>query len=354
MILFFFLLGSCLFDEPFVRPRSDLSQLLQVTPHARQTISDEEVEQLVYSLNEVDKETFSSVKELSNYWHQLDVPYPLDFSFPEQELSQIQVKLRTLVSLGPEAIPCLLRHIDAESRTDWSVKSKIITGFRTGRTLFFYDNTWGNPVNPIESAATIQMRGPVFDGHENAALYARDNIGRYDVKLGDICYIALGKIVNRKYQTFWRNGGSDYGVTSPVADPKLAQTLRTIWGADTANSLLYKSLIADFNTSGLESGKRLSGYNFASATQIGAMQRMIAFYPDELKPLVLDQINALIADAQKVNQIGKNADLELRVVDLIEAFENVQDPVMRSAIDRLGSDPAIRSAIDRLGSSIAR
>ena len=94
----------------------------------------------------------------------------------------------------------------------------------------------------------------------------------YRLKVGDLCFAALGQIVNRRLIGLRNFAGFMYGFNSPVRTPALAAAARADWSGLTDDRL------RDFLIHDVESLKKpspdLPPRNFA------ALERLLFYYPD--------------------------------------------------------------------------
>ena len=90
----------------------------------------------------------------------------------------------------------------------------------------------------------------------------------YTISVGDLCFVALGQIVNRRFNAvrYQPSGGL---VVNSAASRRLRKAIRAEWGTTTEQSL-RASLIRDFSEPD------------TPVRQIGALQRLFFYFPDEL------------------------------------------------------------------------
>jgi len=192
----------------------------------------------------------------------LDTPLPYERNLPRDARSPVMIEL---VTRGVTALPDLLRHLDDARPTKLELKH-IEAVFDGGMALTDrYEYRF--------AAKKLQPPGVNLIGYENAHWIPIG--GGYRFKVGDLCFIAVGLIVNR--HLFPQNSVGNYvrstGISSPVEIPALAQATRADWGrltpAEHENSLRLDALS---NTDPLR--------------PIGALQRLVFYYPSAGKPLV--------------------------------------------------------------------
>lgn len=150
---------------------------------------------------------------------------------PAHRLS-IPAPMRELVRRGAGALPALLAHL-GDARPTGIVISQVSESMTVGGNFFAdeYDPR-GRSAQPDSCAAAGTCRR--FDG-------------TYTVKVGDVCEVLIGQIVNRRldavrYQPSWI-----VYVNSPVETPPLAQRIRKDWDGLDANAH-RKSLLFDLRS----------------------------------------------------------------------------------------------------------
>ncbi len=225
---------------------------------------------------------------------------------------------KRLVALGPKALPVLLKSLDDPNPTGLKVKSPGLIeelGIARG-TLSFGRQIWGNPLNPIEAKVLANVES---DLNLNAAQF----IPTYTVKVGDLCFEAIGQITNRPYLISGSGGTRDTIVNSPVHDKQLASLVKHIWGKPDPQQTLLNSLLIDFHTRG-ESSENL---------QVGAAKRLAFYFPKETSALIAERLKTLdveTRDYEKRNEING-----LRAEDLIQAVSWSNDPKIQNEALRI-------------------
>src|SRR5260370_38661669 len=74
-------------------------------------------------------------------------------------------------------------------------------------------------------------------GRQPAGVNTRDrerSIDRYTLRVGDLCYVAIGQIVNRHLSALRYQPTLCLVINSPVGTPALADVVRKEWTARTA------------------------------------------------------------------------------------------------------------------------
>src|SRR5262245_53183171 len=143
---------------------------------------------------------------------------------------------RDLVALGAAAVPDLLRHLDDARPTRLTVR-----------------HTFGG------------MGGFSINVKDKA-----DKPKTYTLKVGDLCYVALGQIVNRPYAAVRYHPTAFIGVHTPTRAPEEREQLKREWGGITPDAH-RDSLLKDCEVKGKVD------------TLIGAFARLGYYYPDALE-----------------------------------------------------------------------
>lgn len=171
--------------------------------------------------------------------------------------------LRDIVQRGAAAVPHLIAHLDDRRATCFQVWSR-------------YD--LGGHSHPKFNEVIDVKYGPP-PPHEFDLPYERRE-SPYTVTVGDLCFVALGQIVNRNYLAL---RGPEFTintlaypvvVTSPTQSPAVLAAVRAEWGTLTPERH-RASLVDDFrHPDTLHRG-------------LGACRRIAYYYPDALESLVL-------------------------------------------------------------------
>jgi hypothetical protein len=160
--------------------------------------------------------------------------------------------MRELVKLGVKAVPHLIEHLGDQRETKIA---PVFANFGIGAGCDFNRRVQKEPrisVRPSESEGAYHPQ-------------------RYTIKVGDLCFVALGQIVNRD------NAVVRYipsGIVS-VRSPTRFRRLRAVVKADCSELTPEKheaSLLADFHKP--DNGHRL----------VGAAKRLAYYYPETKKP----------------------------------------------------------------------
>ncbi|HKB38235.1 MAG TPA: helix-turn-helix domain-containing protein [Gemmataceae bacterium] len=159
-----------------------------------------------------------------------------------------------LVKLGPAALPRLVAHLSDKRRTRMASVYPTLGGY--GRTFDINPRVEKEPKPPKDAADVSDSQSP-----------PRPTVG-------DLCYVALGQIVNRDFSAVRYIPSLQVAVDSPTHSRALHEGVKARWGSMTPEK--HKaSLLADFLKPDSES--RL----------VGACLRLASYYPEALEPVAL-------------------------------------------------------------------
>ena len=128
----------------------------------------------------------------------------------------------------------------------------------------------GNPANKLEAGVLAKN-----DSENDSA--CENSIEKYTVKVGDVCFVAIGQIVGRQYQAVRYQPTACIVINSPTEDPKLRQQIRAIWSSNDPATKLFDSLLLDYSTH----------------LQISAAMRLLYYFPRETASLIADRLKKL-------------------------------------------------------------
>jgi hypothetical protein len=157
----------------------------------------------------------------------------------------ISPQMRELVRRGLAALPVLIRHLDDRRATKLTIEDSQILTYRV------FGEEYDPRTRPACYSACWQ------DRREECAACVRERRkqeeqwppidGAYQVKIGDVCFVLIGQIVNRNLNAVrYQPSGNQY-VNSPVERPSLAEKVRADWAGLDAQAH-EASLRADVNT----------------------------------------------------------------------------------------------------------
>ncbi len=109
----------------------------------------------------------------------------------------------------------------------------------------------------------------------------------YVVTVGDLCFVALGQIVNRSFAAVRYQPTGGLIISSPAGSAPLRDAARAEWSGLTATSL-RASLVRDFDKPDWE-GRR-----------VGALRRLAYYFPDAVAPLMKAELARPTFDVDRV------------------------------------------------------
>jgi hypothetical protein len=196
--------------------------------------------------------------------------------------------VRNIVHLGAAALPALIRHLGDKRPT------KLVVG----QNLSGEPETFGGLFFAEEYDARQQSWPPIRCGADTFCEKGRPFEKPYAVKIGDVCFVLIGQIVNRRLSAVRYQPTAIVMVNSPIESPLLADRVRADWsGIDKEG--LKNSLLADLHATQLKGSPDAKTEVAALAfVHFGALRRLRYYYSDTYASLT-------------------DADLELR-----KTFEN--------------------------------
>ena len=226
----------------------------------------------------------------------------------------------SLVKLGAKAVPALLHHLGDDRKT------KIVIRNRLGG--FF---------------GISQDRGEKAEDEEPNGK-GKTPFGapkQYTLRVGDLCYVALGQIVNRDYTAVRYIPSGNVMVTSVPHSRKLRADLKRQWGGLTERKHLA-SLVKDLNSKTAKGGDD-------GGTRVGASLRLAYYFPKEYEPIAVQQLKRPTRDFIETLQYMEGEKLDQALLDLMAKTEDLQ--VSFALVDRLagrGYDAQIEAFIQRM------
>ncbi len=207
----------------------------------------------------------------------------------------------SLVELGPRALPYLLESLDDKTPTKLTIKHHFGFG-----GMWFGHEIRGNSVNKHETEVLADVKEDKD--------FPKD-LHEYAVKVGDICFVAVGQITNRSYNAVRYQPTACIVLNSTVQDKKLAAEVRAIWGKSDHRQKLLDSLLVDFHTRGHRS----------DYLQTGAAMRLAYYFPEATEDLVLARLKEL----EIAKQITPR---DVRVEDFVRAVSCSTSPKLRAEL----------------------
>jgi hypothetical protein len=233
--------------------------------------------------------------------------------------------LKELVSLGPIALPFLLDSLDDRTPT----KIKLEHGSAMG-AMWFDQEMSGNPLNPVEAEA---LR--LGDDKRRRVTPQERYTDEFTVKVGDICFVAIGQITGRSYQAVRYQPTACIVLNSPTHDTELARKVRQIWRSESPREHLLQSLLRDYCSIGKhEAGDSLDVWGVGSRLQCSAVLRLLYYYPDETGQMIAERLKSLDTrntDDGQLDFSGREVKNGARTKDFVHAVSWSRLPVVRAA-----------------------
>lgn len=174
------------------------------------------------------------------------------------EKPNIPIALQEIIRFGPKALPDLSRHV-TDSRNTGVFLGKNELVMKMWKADFHnYSKEKNETLIYIMNYSDL-----LYYGRGQSYQRGQEIKGSYNVKVGDLCYIAIGQIVNRRYSICRYVPSLCCEINSPLNDKKLALHLQKSY----RSSIFFKeNLVND-----------LEFYE----KSIGALVRLYFYYPEE-------------------------------------------------------------------------
>jgi HEAT repeat protein len=231
--------------------------------------------------------------------------------------------LRSLVEIGPEALPFLLKALGDKTPTKLKIE-------RFGNT-FLGSELSGNPLNSVERRVLSENKTRKDDDDDEAESRRVPNT----LKVGDACFVAIGQTVGRPYSAVRYQPTAIVIVNSPVESKELRERVRAIWSSDDPAQKLLDSLLIDYATEGIFNGKSLDGWSEGSERQIEAAIRLLYYFPKESAPLIAERLKRMDVrrpkqdnDASMMRDVANGA----YTTDFLKAMNWCKEPMIRKAL----------------------
>jgi hypothetical protein len=132
-------------------------------------------------------------------------------------------QMTELVRRGISSLPLLIEHLDDKRPT------KLVVGGKFFMFAYFSDE--------YDPKARVPQKRP-------AAVLEENIEGTYTVRVGDVCYVLIGQIVNRDLLAIRYQPSAGLVVNSPIEAPVLIKQVKRDWSDIDANAHMA-SLLAD-------------------------------------------------------------------------------------------------------------
>ncbi len=103
-----------------------------------------------------------------------------------------------------------------------------------------------NMANHAEQQVYAKYRD--FLRRDSGLAHPDRHVSKHEVTIGDVCFVIIGQIVNRGYQSARYQLTACRVINSPTHDPQIADVVRAIWTDDNLAQTLIDSLLLDLFT----------------------------------------------------------------------------------------------------------
>jgi HEAT repeat protein len=245
--------------------------------------------------------------------------------------------LRRLVEIGPDALPFLLEALEDKTPTKLKIAHQF--GF-----MALGNELDGNPLNPVEKRILSKPWTSEEDEEDGVA-------GSYTVKVGDVCFVAIGQIVGRPYRAVRYQPTAMIVINSPVESKELCRRVRALWSSKDPAQKLFDSLLLDYTTEGIFNGDSLDGWSRGSDFQIQAVLRWLYYFPKETAPVIAGRLRSFdVRDAGPLDGwMKREVKNGVRLIDFIKAVSWCKAPAIQEALADIAKrtdDPEIKKAVN--------
>jgi hypothetical protein len=248
------------------------------SPCAAEDASKISTEQLIDTLTTLDQNT-PGIDDGGDYNAFLaeDKPPQFEMGLLPAKPPVIPPAMRKIVRRGASALSVLIEHLSDKRST------KIQVGLPDGRDDIglggqFYANEYdpriGKPCVPYECQTDEDRKSWYIqiDCADNCPNF----LGHYTVKVGDVCEVLIGQIVNRRLNAVRYQPTNILYVNSPIEQPSLVEWIKRDWGGVDATGL-ETALLDDV---------RKHPERFVN----GALRRLRFYYPKTYDSLAGDDL----------------------------------------------------------------
>ncbi|HVS72457.1 MAG TPA: hypothetical protein VHQ47_14475 [Phycisphaerae bacterium] len=229
--------------------------------------------------------------------------------------------LTELVSVGPDALPFLLDALD-----DQRVTRIVITHDSGFGSMWFGGERDRNPLNPAEVSQNPPPHGDPF---------SQPPVRSYTVKVGDVCFVAVGQIVGRAYEAVRYQPTANIVINSTTQDPQLCAEVRAAWTSNNPRQKVLDSLLIDYATQGVFNGTSLDGWYDGSDRQCTAARLLLFYFSQQTAPLIAPRLAKLDVrkDSPDINETMRRWVAQgIRPDAFISAVAWSSEPAIRNAI----------------------
>jgi hypothetical protein len=249
------------------------------------------VAELIDDLTQIDSE---SVAIHSSYLPPVgfiadDAPVSLRTSREGVVVPDVPPQMRELVKRGPVALPELIKHLDDKRPT------KLEVG-RLPAPYAFSAKFFGDMYDP--RVRDWEPKGPRHPHPPSKAIWVNDTYTTYTLKVGDVCYVLIGQIVNRHLAAVQPVPTGLLVVNSPIEVPELLDLVKSDWGSGDAETV-KASLLADIRSTNYQvhaetvvnpKQQLFNDQQHATYVVNPALRRLRLYFPDIYRVLAGDDL----------------------------------------------------------------
>ena len=214
------------------------------------------------------------------------------------------------MQIGSRALPALIKHLSDKRETKF-VEDHSVGGVAMWFTIE-YDPRTSDPQH--RPAGVNQARGM-----DRAQLVPNK---KYTLKVGDLCFVAVGQIVNRDLEAMRYQPTAQEYINSPVHTPALARAVAKDWDGLTADA--HRKQLEDDAT------------RYWPSAGAEAVKRLLYYYPADGERIALELLNRR-SDAFFAEQL---------LVDALRNFPNRRiDAAVQNLFARSIRQPKVGSGI---------
>ena len=188
---------------------------------------------------------------------------------------KVPPQMSELVRRGPAALPELIKHLDDKRPTKLEVGNKP-SGEQVGVDAFMF-MYFSDEYDP-----RVPNRWSDEEWKKEPRPMERSFEGRYTLKIGDVCFVLIGQIVNRRFLAVRYQPSAGLVVNSPLEAPVLVERVRSDWGQGDAE-VLRAALLEDIHAT--NQPKQISRDQYTKRFVDPALARLRLYFPDSYRLL---------------------------------------------------------------------
>jgi hypothetical protein len=257
---------------------------VNITAADSKDYSKRSVTQLIDDLTQIDSLS-PGINSAATYYEGFiadDIPGSFQMGVLPVVRPKVPPQMRELVRRGPLALPELMKHLDDRRPTKLEVgnRDSASSSRQVGVDWFMFSYFSDEYDARLFNEKELGNRPRPMD-------MQKDFQGRYTVKVGDVCYVLIGQIVNRQLLAVRYQASGGVVVNSPIEVPALAEKVRNDWGHADAE-MLKASLLADVRTA--IDPQQIDQSAYRTKVIHSALQRLRLYFPDTYNALEGDDL----------------------------------------------------------------